>query len=269
MESARCIVVAGAGDVGMRLARLRARAGDDAVALRRRDVADEPGIRHLRVDLASGEGFARLPRRPDALVFCAAPDERSEQAYRRLFVDGLRRLLDGVEATRVIFVSSTAVFSEDAGEWVDETTPARATSFNGRILLEAEADLAAHREAIALRFSGIYGPGRDYLLWRARGGESNRRHWTNRIHVDDAAAALSHLLDLPAPERCYLGNDDAPVLECDVMAWLRQHEGLPLLPAATGAETGRRVSNGRLRRTGWSPAHADFRSGYLPLLASV
>jgi len=267
MASARNLVVAGAGDVGMRLARLRMAAGDEVIALRRRDVPAIDGVRMQRADLATGEGFARLPRRPDALVFCATPDERNEAAYRRLFVDGLRRVLDGIDPLRVFFVSSTAVYAEDAGEWVDEATPAVAETFNGRILLEAEAELAMHPQSTALRLSGIYGPGRDYLLRRARSGEANRRQWSNRIHVDDAASALSHLLDLHAHAPCYLGSDDAPTLECEVMAWVRDREGLPAGSPATGAESGRRVSNASLRRSGWVPAHPDFRSGYLPLLA--
>lgn len=266
-DSARCVLVAGAGDVGSRLARLRVAAGDEVVALRRRDVPMEAGIHALRADVATGEGLSALPRRPQALVFCAAPDAREEAAYRRLFVDGLRRLLDVVEADRVLFVSSTAVYAEDEGEWVDEDTLARPPAFNGRVLLEAEAELAVHRGGIALRFSGLYGPGRDWMLRRARGGETTRRHWTNRIHVDDAAAAMSHLLDLPSPDRLYLGNDDLPARECDVMAWVRKQEGLPPLPAAQGAETGRRIRNARLRASGWSPRHPDFRSGYAAMLA--
>ena len=79
--------------------------------------------------------------------------------------------------------------------------------------------------------------------------------------------ALSHLLDLPVPARSYLGSDNQPALECDVMAWLREREGLPAIATPAGAETGRRVCNARLVHSGWAAQHGDFRSGYLPLLA--
>lgn len=265
--SARTVLIAGAGDVGGRLASLRAALGDDVIAVRRRDAEASGRVRVLRADLVGGHGFDRLPRRPEAVVFCAAPDRRDEAAYRALFVDGLRRLLDRVDAERFVFVSSTAVYGEDAGEWVDEATPARPPAFNGRVLMEAEHELAAHGEAAVLRLSGLYGPGRKALIERARGDMPPRPRWSNRIHVEDAAAALSHLLDLAGLQSLYLGNDDLPALETEVVAWIRRQEGLPVLPAADETPSGRRVSNARLRIGGWSPRFPDYASGYLPLLA--
>jgi electron-transferring-flavoprotein dehydrogenase len=261
------VVVAGAGDVGGRLAALRLACGDDVITLRRRDADAVPGLRRLRADLATGEGLAKLPRQVRSLVFCAAPDQRDETAYRALYLDGLRRLLDACDAQRVLFVSSTAVFGEDAGEWVDEETVPRPAAFNGRILLEAEQALASHDAGVALRLSGLYGPGRDWMLRRARAGEPGAPRWTNRIHVEDAALALSHLLDLDAPRPLYLGNDDLPALEHEVLAWVRQREALPAVAPAGGAMTGRRVRNARLRASGWQPRHPDYRSGYQGMLA--
>ena len=236
--------------------------GDDVIALRRREVESAPGVRGLRADLATGEGLARLPRRAEALVFCAAPDRRDAAAYRALYVDGLRRLLDACEAPRVIFVSSTAVYGEDAGEWVDESTPPSPPAFNGQALLAAEQVLATHGGGIALRLSGLYGPGREAMLRKARAGEPGGPHWTNRIHVADAASALSLLMDLATPRPVYLGSDDQPAREAEVLAWLRAREGLPAVAPVTGPDTGRRIRNARLRAEGWSPGHPDYRSGY-------
>ena len=173
-----------------------------------------------------------------------------------------------MDTPRLIFVSSTAVYAQDAGEWVTETTPAAPPAFNGRVLLAAERELDAHAGGLVLRLSGLYGPGREALLRKARAGEANRPQWTNRIHVDDAAAALAHLLALPTPQRLHLGNDDRPALESEVQAWVREHEGLPPVDAVAAPVSGRRVANTRLRASGWAPMHPDFRSGYAPLLAS-
>lgn len=268
MRSAPSLLIAGAGDVGARLAALQSAQGHEVVALRRRD-REVPGARLLRADLGTGEGFAQLPRRPDALVFCAAPDARDEAAYRRLYLDGLRRLLDAVDTPRLLFVSSTAVYAQDAGEWVTETSVAEPDAFNGRVLRASEQELDAHPGGIVLRLSGLYGPGREALLRKARSGEANRPHWTNRIHVDDAAAALSHLLALATPQRLYLGNDDVPALEQDVQAWMRAQEGLPEVAASGGPASGRRVANTRLRASGWTPRHPDFRAGYNGLLTGA
>lgn len=258
----RLIVIAGAGDVGGRLARALAARGDEVLALRRREAAIE-GVRTLRADVAGGQGLDRLPRGAEGLVFCAAPDRREEAAYRRLYVDGLRRLLDACDPARAVFTSSTAVYGEDAGEWVDEATPPRPAAFNGRVLREAEQVVETlPGRGTVLRASGLYGPGRD-LMWRkARSGEPGRAHWTNRLHVDDAASALMHLLDLPAPAAAYIGTDDRPAREDDVLAHLRARLGLPPGAAAPGPETGRRLCNARLRASGWAPRFPDFRAGY-------
>ena len=221
-----------------------------------------PGIRAVRADLRTGEGFAAIPKRLDALVFCAAPDERSEAAYRALYLDGLRRLLDHAGVGRVLFTSSTAVYVEDTGGFVDEATPADATAFNGRVLIEAEAELVAHPDAAAFRASGIYGPGRERMWHRARRDEPGERRWTNRIHVDDVAGALLHLLEAPRIARVYCGNDDAPALEHELIDGLRARLDLPALGAASGPVTGKRVSNARLRGTGWAPRYPSWREGY-------
>lgn len=265
----RTIIVAGAGDVGGRLARVRAMGGDEVVALRRSRVDDEPGLRWIGADLLSGSGLQQLPRRPDAVVFCASPDQRSETAYRSLFIEAQQRLADVLDGppARWLFVSSTAVHGEDRGDWVDEAGVAEPQAFNGRVLIEAERRLAASVPgAVVLRPSGIYGPGRDYLLRRARREEPARPRWTNRVHVEDVASALSHLLDLGDPQPLYLCNDDMPAREDEVLAWLRERMGLDALATAEEPESGRRVSNARLRGSGWIPRWPDYRSGYGALL---
>ncbi len=261
-DSRPVLLVAGAGDTGGRVATRAAAAGWDVLALRRREVPMAPGVRAVRADLRSGEGFAALPKRLDALVYAPTPDERTEDAYRALYRDGLRRLLDRGAIGRVLFVSSTAVYAEDTGGWVDEDTPAEATAFNGRVLREAERELDPHPDAAAFRASGIYGPGRERLWRRAREDRPGEPRWTNRIHVDDVAAALLHLLQAPRIARAYCGNDDAPVLEHEVIDGLRPRLGLPALGAAAGPTTGKRVSNARLRGTGWAPAFPTWREGY-------
>lgn len=262
------VVVAGAGDVGGRLAARLAGEGAQVLALRRSPPAQAPdGVRALAVDLVSGQGLAALPRQAAALVFCAAPDQREETAYQALYVDGLSRLMAACEVQRIVFVSSTAVYGEHRGEWVDEDTPAAPVAFNGRVLRQAERLLEGRAGATTLRLSGLYGPGRTSLIRRALTGDPGSRRWGNRIHVEDAAAALAHVLALEAPAPLYLGNDDLPALDTEVLAWLRETAGqLPVAAPAEGPTQGRRVSNARLRASGWQPAFPDYRAGYGPLL---
>jgi nucleoside-diphosphate-sugar epimerase len=93
-------------------------------------------------------------------------------------------------------------------------------------------------------------------------------HWANRIHVDDAAAAVVHLLDLADAQSLYIGADDTP-LPLDVLYDdLAKRIGAPL-PAAGAAPAGvgsKRLRNTRLRQSGFRPRWPDAREGYAALL---
>jgi len=258
-------IIAGAGDVGGRVAVALCNAAHDVVSVSRSAREMPNGIRSIAVDLTTGEGVTKLPQASDNLVFCVAPDERTEAAYRRLYVEGLQRLLTQCVFKRVVFVSSTAVYAQDSGEWIDEQSPALADTFNGKVLREAEAYCQQHEQGIALRFTGIYGPGRNWMLRRAQAGESGRAHWTNRIHVEDGVAAIVHVLGLVSPGKIYCVNDDCPALESDVLVWLRTQE-IKIDPLKDVQASGRRVSNALLRSSGWQPQYPDFREGYRQLI---
>jgi nucleoside-diphosphate-sugar epimerase len=254
-------IIVGAGDVGGRVAQALNDKAHQVIAVSRsaRDMAN--GIQSLAADVSNGAGLTKLPQRADALVFCVAPDERTPEAYRRLYVEGLQRVLQQTQFGRIVFVSSTAVYAQDGGEWVDEQSPALAETFNGKILREAETICHQHAAGTALRFTGIYGPGRNFMLRRALAGEAGRAHWTNRIHVEDVASAITHILSLASPKRIYCGNDDCPALESEVLAWLRSPEAdISLLPPLQ--TTGRRVRNDLLRASGWQPNYPNYRAGY-------
>lgn len=256
------IAIIGAGDLGTRLAALRAAAGDAVSALRRRALPMPAGVQAVYGDLDAEADLQRLPLRPDWLVFCATPDARNEAAYRRLYIDGLARAMRVLQPRRTLFVSSTAVYAQDAGEWVDEDSEAAAQAFNGRVLREAEALCLRHPENRVLRLSGITGPGRRMLVNRALLGEGVSGDWSNRIHIDDAAAAAAHLIDAPGDSPIWIASDDEPAPQIEVANWIRARHGLSPLPVPPGPVRGRRVCNAKLRRAGWRPCHPSYREVY-------
>jgi nucleoside-diphosphate-sugar epimerase len=271
------VLLAGCGDLGLRVARQLLDRGDLVWALRRTPRADEAhGIHWLRADLRQPESLRDMPSRITRLVYLPAPDQRDESAYRATFIDGLRHLLQALDAQalrRVLLVSSTAVYGAHGGEWVDETTAPAPPGFNGKTLLDAERWLAAQSvPSVTLRLAGLYGPGRLQLVERLRAGQvrvpREHPHWANRIHVDDAAVAITHLLTLPAAQSLYLGVDDTP-LPLDVLYdELARLAGAPL-PAEGPAPAGigsKRLGNARLRASGWVPQWPDSRAGYAALL---
>ena len=271
------VLIAGCGDVGTRLGLALAAEGHEAFGLRRDPGGLPAAIQPVAADLSDPRTLSDLPGDLNALVFLPTPDRRDEAAYRATYVDGLRHLLDALDPlpARLLVVSSTAVYGQQDGEWVDEDSPTDPGGFNGRVLLEMEA-LARERMpgAVLVRCSGIYGPGRTWLLDRARdGGDVQQRPpaWSNRIHADDVAGFLAHLLTVDTPGHLYLASDDAPAPRYEVLAWLAEQLGAPPPRGVEkpGADQGRRVRNRRLARSGYRLRYADFRAGYTALLAGL
>ncbi|WP_158885849.1 NAD-dependent epimerase/dehydratase family protein [Rhodanobacter sp. L36] len=270
------VLLAGCGDLGMRVAERLIARGDEVWAMRRTLPAATPaGIRWIRGDLTEPQSLCDLPHDITQVVYAPAPDRRDENAYRVLFVDGLQRLLRALDVSKlshVLFVSSSAVYGEHGDAWVDEETPTSPPGFNGRVLREAEQWLDAQAvPSIILRLAGLYGPGRlqllDRLRERAVTAPRERKHWANRIHIDDAAAAVVHLLGLAHPLPLYLGVDNTP-LPLDVLYdHLAELIGAPSLadgPAPVGVGS-KRLSNARLRDSGFVPRWPDSRDGYAAL----
>lgn len=272
------ILLAGCGDLGERVGRRLVARGSKVWALRRRPPAsDDSGIAWLQGDLSDPASLDGLPPGLTQMVYLPTPDHRDEAAYRRIFVDGLRNVLRAAgtsDLQRVLFVSSSAVYGEHHGDWVDETTPAQPYGFNGEVLLEAEQLLANQpMTSIVLRLAGLYGPGRLQLLDRLREGRAKvpraSTHWANRMHTEDAAAAIVHLLQLVDPLPLYIGADDTPLpldVLYDALAKLIGAAAPPdgSAPAGIGSK---RLSSARLRESGFVAQWPDSRRGYAALLA--
>lgn len=264
----RRVLIAGCGDLGNRLL---ARLGGWQVHGLRRNVSRlAPGIVPVSADLSDPSTLDPAAGDWDAVVYTATPGERTPEGYRQAYVTGMQALLDRVRARRLIMVSSTAVFGQDEGEWVDEASPTEPQRFNGEILLEAER-VAADAGGIVLRLSGIYGPGREYLVRSVRSGPVECRRappiWTNRIHSEDCAGALAHLLELEQPDALYLASDARPAPRWDVLEWLAERLGVAG-PVETAAEAGqgKRIDADRLFRSGFALQYPDYRAGYEELL---
>lgn len=279
MSLRRRILIAGCGDLGGRVGRRPELAGDRLFGLRRRTELLPDRIEPVQADLLEADSLGQLPDALDAVIYTATPGERTEAAYREAYVDGLRNLLAaapaiGTAGCRLILVSSTSVYGQDDGSWVDEDSPTRPEGYAGQRLLESEALAQGRDNAVIVRFSGIYGPGRTRLLDRVRARTPVTAEppvWSNRIHSDDCAAVLAHLLQLEQPERLYLASDDRPALLHTVQESLASLLGLPAPPrvvatGASGGQRGRRCSNTRLRATGLTLRYPDYHSGYSALL---
>jgi len=276
-------LIAGAGYLGRALACHLVAAGHEVVVVRRSETAPPPGATAFRADLAAPGALTGLP--PAELAFyTAAADAARDTAYERAYVTGVARLIERLASQptpprRLLYTSSTAVYAQRHGEWVDETSPTDPDAFPGRRLLAGEAVVrAAPFPAAVLRLGGIYGPGRAALVDRVLRGEARTApgppRYTNRIHRDDAAAALAWLADSRHTERCLIGVDCEPAPQADVMGWLAERLGVPPpraddsppAGAAGRSASNKRCSNALLLATGFRFRYPTWREGYEALL---
>ncbi|MBV6751377.1 SDR family oxidoreductase [Pseudomonas chlororaphis] len=280
--SAPSVLLAGCGDVGSRLATQLLAQGWHVHGLRRSIARLPEGVIGVAGDLFAEQRPDTWPRGPlDYLVYCAAATEHDEAGYRAAYVEGLRHVLSwlrqsGQRPRRLLFVSSSSVYVQQTGEWVDETSPTEAEGYSGRLMLEAEqVALDSGIPATRVRLTGIYGPGREWLLTQVRRGYRVAVEpplYGNRIHADDAAGLLAFLLEADRAgkvlEDCYIGVDDAPAPLAEVVGWLREYLGVTeWAEDASVRRTGsKRCSNARARALGWAPRYPSFREGYAAIL---
>lgn len=277
------VLVVGCGDLGTEAGLRFAAAGHRVVGWRRSPEKLPPDIEGTAADLT--RPLPRLPDGTDVIVVTAAAGERSEAAYRAAYLDGVANVLAAVEREmagghrtvppKLLFVSSTAVYGDSDGGWLDEDSPATPATATGRIILAAEEllhDRLPH--AVVLRLAGIYGPGRTRLIDQVRSGTATlpqSTQYTNRIHRDDAAAAIVHLTtNVPAPAPTYIGVDSEPSGLDEVLLFLAGELRLPDPPPGDADRTrggAKRLSNALLLSTGFQFRYLTFREGYRAVLA--
>ncbi len=272
------VLIAGCGDLGTEAGLRFAAAGHRVIGWRRRPQNLPADITGEAVDLT--RELPAVPADTRIVVIATAAGERTEAAYRAGYLEVVANVLgalerDDVRPERILFVSSTAVYGGFGGAPVDELTPAEPATATARVLLEAEELLHARcPDAVVLRLAGIYGPGRTMLIDQVRNATARipeQAQYTNRIHRDDAAAAIVHLTTaVPTPGAVYLGTDDSPAELGDVLSFLAGELGRPQPPAGAGGSVGRankRCSNALLRATGFEFAYPSYREGYRAVLA--
>lgn len=275
------VLIAGCGDVGSRLGLQLGRDGWRVYGLRRNAAELPVPILPVKGDLTDPTCPRCWPNGGvDYLVYAASATEHDEAGYRQAYVEGLRNVLRWLrqheqQPRRLLFVSSTGVYAQRDGEWIDEDSPTEPTGFTGRVMLEAEQlALGCGLPATCVRMGGLYDPSRPWLQNQVRAGlrvERDPPQYSNRVHRDDAAALLAFLLQSDASgaalQPCYLGVDDDPAPLHEVVDWLRERLGVThwAEQSMTRRAGSKRCSNARARALGWKPRFASYRDGYAAL----
>ncbi|ANX03438.1 NAD(P)H-binding protein [Immundisolibacter cernigliae] len=270
----RTVLIAGCGDLGGRLARLLLEQGRQVIGLRRQARALPQRVQALAADLAVG--VPRLPR-VDQVVFCAAPDSGDAAAYGAVYETAWGNLLAALCAAetppqRVLLITSTRPYAQQDGNWVDEDSPVSAHDAQTASLLRAECMLRdSGLPGLVLRPAGLYGAGEGPLLRSLREGRARCAcgppRWSNRMHRDDAARAIVHLLGLADPAPLYLGVDCEPTDQAELLRELAAWIGVPAPESAPPPPAAnRRCRNARLLASGFRFEYPSWREGYRAVL---
>jgi dTDP-4-dehydrorhamnose reductase len=297
MTKSNCVLFVGCGDLGVRTG-LRLQAEGWQVAAMRRDLSRLPeGFAGYAGDytVAGSLGFI-ADLRPDHIVATFNPTERTVEGYRRGFTVAAANLVAGLGSHRprsIICVSSTRVFAEERGGWVDEDSALATADPSATAIIAAERIvLDCGHPASVVRFAGIYGKPGGRLLERIGRGQlspAQPLRYSNRIHRDDCAGFLAHLLDLAATGTTlapvYIGVDDLPAPQHEVESWLAgelssgsgtesvdqqvNHSFAGHTSAGHTSAGHKRCRNRLLHTSGYQLSYPDYRSGYRAVLAEA
>ena len=222
------------------------------------------------VDITDREAVHGVGRTFNAIIHCASTGGGGAESYRRIYFYGAKNLIQILQPNRFIFTSSTSVYAQTNGEWVDEDSAAQPQHETGKILRETE-EFVRQSGGIAARLAGIYGPGRSALLRKFLTGEARLENdgerYQNQAHRDDIATALLHLAKLPNDPGLVNVTDDEPLTQRECYEWLAAKLQRPVPPPVKRAgerkrgASNKRVSNRRLRALGWEPKFPTFPIG--------
>lgn len=271
------LLIIGQGDIGLPVTNKLAEDGLSVTGLAR--------SKREHYDLNSNAKFMQA----DALTLSAeqlqdfthmaiivTPDEYSTSGYHDSYLainQHLVTLADKLtNLVRVVFISSTGIYGQDSGEWIDENTvPVTPEREASKVILQAEQALQQGfaNKAIIIRPSGIYGRERLMRLRKAREPQKEpvaAAHWSNRIMDRDLVNIIANVLITDAPKPLYIATDYAPVTTFELGVWLSEQIGEtpPAIDNKKTAVTGKRLhSNIPLA---WLN-YPDWQAGYRDILS--
>lgn len=275
---AKKLLIVGFGYLGQRVARLAAQAGWQVFATSRRpekrELIESAGAQCISFDITKPETLANLPA-ADAWLWCPAFDRKQGLSATQVITGGLMNAVLNApfSPARIVYTSTTSVYHQSSGEWVDEMSPTAPETESGKANLEAEnaiLDWAEqyHRQAIVLRLSGLYGPDRSIRRASIEAGEPipcDPDTWLNLLHIDDAAKACLMSIESEKTGR-YCVTDDRPILRrefYETMAMLLNAPNPTFTPPVSADFAGnKRVSNALVKQElGWQPDYSDINAG--------
>ncbi len=284
MKSNICAFI-GSGDLAIRSASLLSALDLDLVAVSRNPNMLPALFRGIEADYTRSGALKFLNAlKPKFLIVTFKPLKPDLAGYKLGFVTAAKNLLDGLGGhipSLVIFVSSTRVFAENEGRWVDEKSPRTKSDPFGKLIVEAEEILSeAELPLVVLYCSGMYGSSKDYLIKRVKEGVFSpqiEKNYTNRIHRQDVAGVFAWLLESNLKKQplhdSYIVSDSYPASRMEIELWLAERLGMPktageIVSDFSSRGGSKRCDNHLLVTSGYKLLYPDYKSGYESILAT-
>jgi len=231
------LLIIGCGKLGQQVGLFAKDMPLDLIGFKRKKITST-NLKIIEQDIFEESFFDKVKKfSPHFIIYCLSSDNPSEKSYQKNYVDGLKQVIASTKHIKnfqhLFFISSTSVYGENSGHFIDEFSETSPENYRGIILLEAERlmELVDFNYTV-IRLSGIYGTGRNYMVNLsqdiARWPDFDR--WTNRVNEEDAANfilfLLTQCLNNKVPEKLYLLTDNEPVRLYDLLNWIRQQLNL-------------------------------------------
>ena len=192
----------------------------------------------------------------DVVYVLLAPSRSSElnsiENYQKTYVDSVQPIVRALQAhpfQRIIVVSSTRVYGEDQGQIINDDSPVIPKDEQGHLLLQMEQiwQQAYPEQVIIVRATGIYDGLSQRMIKLAETTKSYPNiHWSNRIHIDDLARFLAHLIHVEHPEKAYICTNNHPEPLHERILKIQKELGLPELVLESEREIGKRIFADRM-----------------------
>lgn len=239
-------------------------------------------VKAVALDLCDEKALNDLDKDFDLIIFTATPSSFTENNYRSIYQKALTNLLDFQQANfpknernrwqpQLLMVSSSYVYTQDDGSWVNEDSPCVACDFRSEILIQAEKMVLARTQNLVIRLSGIYTNKSQYLINKLKQDKLalNPNYYTNRVHFEDVVNVLLFLLNKIKKQdkldQIYLISDDTPATYQQVLTFLAKKHQLnsPQFNFPKNAKIGgKRCDNRRIKQLGFKFSYPDFQTGY-------
>ena len=275
------ILIVGFGRLGERIVHFTDSSISYIVGLKRKPtIYNNTKLSFVYLDISIDDLSVLKKETFDYIIYCPTPDNYSELSYRNTYYDSLQRVLAVININSLhtfFYISSTSVYAQQDGEWIDENSPTIPTSFSGKIILESEELLKKYtNKYIILRFAGIYGGNSgNRFITSLKNREKviiNNLQYSNRIHIDDCARMILFLIKNNIRQELYIGVDNHPCLLLDMYHWLAESMQVDInsLKESTASSppvqiregSNKRCLNTKISNMGFQFLYPSYKEGY-------